>query len=80
MLYRHIKKQYTFYKNKRKKYFIELHILRYFLAVMREENISGAAEVLHITQPTLSRQIMDLEKELGIKLFVRGHKTNVNEK
>ena len=51
---------------------MELRVLRYFLAVAREESISKAAEFLHITQPTLSRQIMDLEEEVGRKLFVRG--------
>lgn len=51
---------------------MELRVLRYFLAVAREETISGAAEVLHVTQPTLSRQLMDLEEELGKMLFLRG--------
>ncbi len=51
---------------------MDVRILRYFLAVAQEENISGAAEYLHLTQPTLSRQLMDLEKELGKKLFIRG--------
>lgn len=51
---------------------MELRVLRYFLAVAREESISGAAEYLHLTQPTLSRQLMELEEELGKKLFVRG--------
>lgn len=51
---------------------MELRVLQYFLTVVREENISKAAEVLHITQPTLSRQISQLEEELGTQLFVRG--------
>lgn len=51
---------------------MELRVLRYFLAVAREESITRAADYLHLTQPTLSRQLMDLEKELGKKLFVRG--------
>lgn len=51
---------------------MEVRVLRYFLAVAREESISGAAEYLHLTQPTLSRQLMDLEETLGKKLFVRG--------
>lgn len=51
---------------------MELRVLRYFLVVAREENITKAAELLHITQPTLSRQLMQLEEELGIKLFIRG--------
>ena len=43
---------------------MELRILRYFLAVAREENITKAAEVLHITQPTLSRQLAQLEEDV----------------
>ena len=50
---------------------MELRVLRYFLMVAREENITKAAELLHITQPTLSRQLMQLEDELGAKLFQR---------
>ena len=53
---------------------MDIRILRYFLAVVREESISGAAESLHLTQPTLSRQLMDLEDELGVKLLNRGKK------
>ncbi len=51
---------------------MELRWLQYFLAVVREENISKAADVLHVTQPTLSRQMAQLEKTLGTTLFVRG--------
>lgn len=50
---------------------MELRVLNYFLAIAREENITKAAQMLHITQPTLSRQIMQLEEELGVKLFSR---------
>ena len=50
----------------------ELRVLQYFLTVAREQNITKAAECLHITQPTLSRQLIQLEKELGKKLFDRG--------
>ena len=53
---------------------MELRTLKYFLTVAKEENISKAANVLHLTQPTLSRQLMDLENELGIKLFIRGNR------
>lgn len=51
---------------------MELRVLKYFLTVAREENITHAAELLHITQPTLSRQLMQLEDELGVSLFLRG--------
>ncbi len=51
---------------------MELRVLQYFLAVAREENITKAAALLHITQPTLSRQLMQMEDELGVKLFRRG--------
>lgn len=47
-------------------------MLKYFLTVAREENITKAADMLHITQPTLSRQLIQLEEELGTKLFIRG--------
>ncbi len=51
---------------------MELRVLEYYLMVAREENITRAAEMLHITQPTLSRQIAQMEDELGVKLFHRG--------
>ena len=51
---------------------MELRVLRYFLVMAREENITKAAALLHVTQPTLSRQLMHLEEELGVKLFHRG--------
>lgn len=54
---------------------MELRVLRYFLAIAEEENISDAAERLHITQPTLSRQLIELEEELGTKLFNRGRRS-----
>lgn len=53
---------------------MDIRVLRYFLAVVREESISGAAKALHLTQPTLSRQLIDLEEELGVKLLNRGKK------
>lgn len=59
---------------------MEIRVLRYFLVVAREENITKAAEILHITQPTLSRQIMQLEEELGIKIFKRNrHNITLSE-
>lgn len=51
---------------------MELRVLRYFLTIAREGSITNATNVLHVTQPTLSRQIHDLEEELGQRLFVRG--------
>ena len=56
---------------------MELRTLRYFLAVAREENMTEAANVLHVTQPTLSRQIADLERELGVDLFERTNRSCV---
>ena len=51
---------------------MEIRVLRYFLTVIREENITRAADILHITQPTLSRQLAAMEEELGVRLFERG--------
>lgn len=53
---------------------MELRVLRYFLVVAQEENITQAAKKLHLTQPTLSRQMMLLEQELGVTLFDRGRR------
>ena len=53
---------------------MELRVLQYFLAVAREQNISSAAESLHLSQPTLSTQLKALEKELGKQLLIRGTK------
>ena len=50
---------------------MELRVLKYFLMVAREENITRAAGLLHVTQPTLSRQLIQLEEELGVTLFRR---------
>lgn len=50
---------------------MEFRLLKYFLMVAREENITKAANLLHITQPTLSRQLIQLEEELGVTLFQR---------
>lgn len=52
---------------------MELRVLKYFLTTAREENITKAAQLLHVTQPTLSRQLMQLEEELGVKLFRRSN-------
>ena len=51
---------------------MELRVLQYFLAVAKEQNISAAAQSLHLTQPTLSRQLRELEEELGKELMFRG--------
>ncbi len=53
---------------------MEFRVLRYFLAVAREESITGAAKALNVTQPTLSKQLMELEEELGKKLLIRGNR------
>ena len=50
---------------------MEIRTLRYFMAIAREENMTRAAEILHVTQPTLSKQMQALENELGKKLFLR---------
>ena len=52
---------------------MELRVLRYFITIAEEGSISKAAEKLMITQPTLSRQLKDLEQELGEPLFIREH-------
>ena len=57
---------------------MELRVLQYFLAVSREQNISAAAQSLHLTQPTLSRQLKELEQALGARAFgefMRGYYT-----
>lgn len=54
---------------------MELRVLRYFLAVANEGSVSRAAAALHVTQPTLSRQLMDLEEELGTRLFRRSSRS-----
>ncbi len=53
---------------------MDIRVLKYFLTVAREESISKAAEVLHMTQPPLSRQLKDLEEEIGKQLLIRGNK------
>ena len=70
MLYRHRTKCYTIPEVND----MELRVLNYFLMVAKEESISGAANVLHLSQPTLSRQLKDMEFELGKQLFIRGSK------
>ena len=53
---------------------IETRLLQYFLAIAEEQSITKAAEYLHISQPTLSKQMMDLEENLGKQLLIRGRK------
>ena len=52
---------------------MDLRVLKYFLVVAREENITKAAELLHVSQPAISRQIAQLEEELGIQAFKRSN-------
>ncbi|ECB9787301.1 LysR family transcriptional regulator [Listeria monocytogenes] len=54
---------------------MEIRVLNYFLTVAREKTISKAAEVLHLSQPTLSKQLKELEEELGVTLFIRGNRS-----
>lgn len=58
---------------------MELRLLEYFLTVVREENISRAAQMLHVTQPTLSRQMKELEDELHTTLFIRGKRLTLTD-
>ena len=53
---------------------MEIRVLKYFLMTAREENITKAAALLHLTQPTLSRQLRELEEELGKQLMIRGNR------
>ena len=71
MLEKHYRKQYII-PSDRKGDRMELRVLKYFLGVARTGSITAAAHSMHVTQPTLSRQLQDLEYELGRKLFVRG--------
>lgn len=58
---------------------MELRVLRYFVTIAREESITGAARALHVSQPALSRQMRDLEEELGKTLFHRGKKISLTQ-
>ena len=58
---------------------LNFQVLTYFLAIANEESITAASEVLHVTQPTVSRQISDLEKDLGVILFERGKNGGISE-
>ncbi len=53
---------------------MDIRTMKYFLAIVREGTISGAAETLHVAQPSLSRQMKELEEELGVSLFIRGNR------
>ena len=53
---------------------MDIRVLQYFLAVAREESITKAAKALQMTQPPLSRQLKDLEEEVGKQLLIRGNK------
>ena len=56
---------------------MEIRVLRYFLAIAREENMTRASERLHISQPSLSKEIKKLEEELGHELFIRTNKNMI---
>lgn len=56
---------------------MELRVINYYLTVAREGSITKAAEVLHVSQPNLSRQLKQLEEELGVTLFIRGNKKSL---
>ena len=59
---------------------MDIRVLKYFLTVAKEENITRAAKALHIAQPSLSKQLIDLEQELGTKLLIRGkRKTSLTD-
>ena len=73
MLNKHDRKSHAIL-NEEGEYLMELRVLQYFLTVAREQSVSRAAEYLHLTQPTLSRQLKDLEEELGKQLFIRGNR------
>lgn len=68
----HPRPHVLYYSQKERGGVMELRTLRYYLAVASERNITRAADLLHVTQPTLSRQMGDLERELGVTLFLRG--------
>ena len=53
---------------------MELRVLKYFLVVATERNISNAAKILYVSQPALSKQLKNLEEELGVTLFKRGNR------
>ena len=62
------------HSGRRNETIMEIKILRNFIAVVQEEGVTAASDVLRISQPALSRQIKDLEEEMGATLFVRGNR------
>ena len=62
------------YEQQERRFVMDIRTMQYYLAVVREGTISAAAQALHVAQPSLSRQMKELEDELGVTLLVRGNR------